>query len=457
MTDPINVPSSFQDPSGFVFQHNGIYYRKVNLNYASHYDVLMRSGLYDHLTKKRWLLTHTELSDNSFPSPDLYKILLPRQLSFISYAYEWSFDMMKDAALLTLSIYKTALAYGMTLKDATPFNIQFLDGRPVLIDTLSFEILDEKKPWVAYRQFCETFLFPLYLEYYLRINIKKTLISCINGIPADVTASLLPLRSKLNAGVWLHVHLQNAIKGRHKNSGKEKFSKAKSERLLEHLQSIIEKLKPRNVISSSWSNYYNESVLSTEYLQSKEKILREFLNEFSYRQVLDLGANDGYFSLILTERATEVVAVDLDSQCINNLYALIKNQRLTKLVPLVIDLANPSPAAGFNNSERAAFADRIHPDLVLALALVHHLVISRNIPLPLLAKWLVQFSPMLIIEFVPPEDIKVQQMTENRGNTFDKYNLLNFEEAFSEYFTTIKKMDIAGSLRTLYFMQRITT
>lgn len=347
--------SSYKDPSGSVFQENGIFYRQVNQSYASNFDLLMQSGLYASLVKKEWLLSHVETDKTNSDSTNLYKTLLPQQLSFISYVYEWSFDMLKDAALLTLKINLTAIEAGMILKDATPYNIQFLNGKPVFIDTLSFEKYDELQPWIAYRQFCEMFLFPLYLESYLEIDFSKIMSTYINGIPADLTAKLLPLRSRLSMGVWLNVHLQNTVKGNKSEPGNIKFNKTKLKRLLEHLEGSIQGLQPKLSRHSTWSNYYDETILSKEYLKSKEEIVRSFMAEVSWKKAIDIGANDGYFSKILAERGTEVISIDMDSQCINRLYIKTRKENLKNILPLIVDISNPSPAIGFNNRERMSF------------------------------------------------------------------------------------------------------
>ncbi len=199
MSEPIPHPASFRDPSGFVFRLEGIHYRQVNRVYAEDYELLMHSGLYRKLTEKGLLITHTEIGECLTGSPEGYKTLLPQQIATISYSCEWAPAQLKDAALLTLDILDIAMGHGMILKDATPLNTQFRDGRPLFIDTLSFEKYDAAKPWVAYRQFCECFLFPLYLHHYLGTGIGPWLRGYPEGVPAALTASLLPWRSRLNA------------------------------------------------------------------------------------------------------------------------------------------------------------------------------------------------------------------------------------------------------------------
>ena len=456
MTEIKIHPASYKDPAGFIFLHEGRFFRQVNQCYAQEYTQLMESGLYHELTARKWLIPHTETDFPSADSAGHFKILLPSQLNNTSYAYEWSFDMLKDAALLTLHINELAIEHGMILKDATPYNIQFYQGKPIFIDTLSFGTYDAAKPWTAYRQFCEMFLFPLYFEHYLKTDINKILSTYIDGIPVDLTARLLPLKSNFSMGVWLHVHLQNTVKRNIRSAGSAaKFDKTKLLHLLHHLESSILSFKHKRSTVSTWSIYYKETILSTAYLQAKERLFRSFIKGLSYETVLDLGANDGYFSYKLAEENKQVIAIDADSQCINQLYKQIRRENITNILPLNIDLANPSPAIGFNNEERQPFLERAKAALVLALALIHHLVFSKNITLQMIADCFARLSTRyLVIEFVPKEDEKVKKLVENKEVTIMTYDEWHFEDAFSDYFRFLKKQVITGSGRILYLMEK---
>lgn len=457
MTDLILHPASFKDPAGFVFQYNGKVYRQVNQSYADNYRLLMQSGLCDKLVQKKWLLSHTEINDNLTGRDNWYLTLLPEQLPFISYAYEWSFDMLRDAALLTLKINKAAIEHGLVLKDATPFNIQFYKGKPVFIDTLSFEKYDETKPWIAYRQFCECFLFPLYLTHYTGMDATRLLSVYPDGLPVAVVATLLPFKSRFDLSVWMHVHLQKNIQ--QKNTGNKQvqvaFTKKKLLLLLNGLTETIKRLSIDSGVTT-WSNYYTETILSAAYLQEKEKIFREYLTPISFNSALDLGANDGYFSKIAAEKGSRVIATDFDSKCINTLYKEIKTNKITTITPLVIDISNPSPAIGFNNKERTSFIDRVQSDLVLALALIHHLVFGKNIPLVMLPEFFASLtSQYLIIEFVPFEDEKVKLLIQNKEQYHKDYSVNVFEEVFSIRFSIIQKQIITETNRVLYLMKRL--
>lgn len=448
-------PASFRDPSGFVFEVDGKLYRQINKVYSPHYLKLIDSGLYKALVEEKKLISHTELSENILNDPFAALTIQPSHIPFISYPYEWSFDQLKEAAILTLDVLKKAIDFGMTLKDASPYNIQFLEGKPVFIDTLSFEIYDESKPWIAYRQFCENFLFPLYLEHYRGEGFIKLLSVYFQGIPADFTAKLLPWKSKWNLGVRLHVLLQKKVQQQHKNQTRAiKFSRQKMLNLVNHLDGIIRGLKDGYKKTTTWNNYYQETILGQDYLENKKKVFLEYLDKLAFTTVADLGANDGYFSKLASNKAKWVIAADIDSSCINTLYAHLKSGTQKNIFPLIIDLTNPSAAVGFGNKERKSFTERIKVDLVLALALIHHLCIANNIPLSLLVDFFAGFSPELIIEFVPKEDEKVQQLLSNREDIFDQYDQENFEKIFSTRFQIRQQTKIAGTTRILYWMTR---
>ena len=208
------ILSSFRDPDGFLFAAGNILYRQVNLAYRNHYDRLMGSGLFQELGKKDLLISHTETDMARKFSHDAYKIIRPEVVPFISYPYEWCFDQLKDAALATLQIQKCALDFGMTLKDASAYNIQFFHGKPKLIDTLSFEIYKEGSPWIAYRQFCQHFLAPLALMSYRDVRLSQLMRIYIDGIPLDLASSLLPFRAFLRPSLWAHIRLHAGMQRR---------------------------------------------------------------------------------------------------------------------------------------------------------------------------------------------------------------------------------------------------
>lgn len=447
-------PASYRDKSGFVFEQGGKIYRYVHPDYDIHYTQLMSSGLYEDVVKKGQLIAHHEISEiQQFGFAD-GRVVLPDQIPFISYPYEWSFDMWKDAALLTLQMAMAALKKEMILKDATPFNIQFHKGKPIFIDTLSFENYEDGKPWIAYRQFSECFLAPLLLMHYCHPDTGKFFTVYPNGIPMDVLVSLLPKRSKWNMNTLLHVHLQAKFSGKQKQkAGNENnFSKQKLEILLKGLDSFVQKLVLKKV-KTTWEDYYTDTILGDDYLKAKTVLVDTFIKELDFKTVIDLGANDGYFSLLFGNDKN-VMATDADSNCINELYHKIKKEGITNILPLVNNLSVPSPAIGWANTERESITVRLKADLVLALALVHHLAIAHNVPLYLIANWLYPMGEHLIIEFVPKRDEKVKLLLQNRKDIFDEYSLENFKSIFTQKYQIIKEEKAGNTNRVLFLMKR---
>jgi hypothetical protein len=447
-------PASYRDTSGFVFKQDGTIYRFVQPGYEMHYAQLMSSGLYDDLVKANWLIAHREMEEPGKFGFTNGSVLLPEQIHFISYPYEWSFDMWKDAAMLTLQLALASLNKGMILKDATPFNIQFYKGKPVFIDTLSFENYESGKPWVAYRQFCECFLAPLLLMHYCHPETGKLFTVYPNGIPMKLLVNLLPKRSKWNMNTFLHVHLQAKFSAKQKQRTAEtnNFSKQKLELLLKGLLSFVQKITVSNV-KTTWDNYYTDTILGDDYLRAKTGMVKSFSNFIDFKTVIDLGANDGHFSLLFSDNK-EVIAMDSDSNCINQLYLKIKNEGISNILPLVNDLTVPSPAIGWANEERESITSRLNADLVLALALVHHLAIANNVPLHLIAAWLQPMGEHLMIEFVPKDDEKVIQLLQHRADIFEDYNLEKFRSIFTEKYTIVKEEKVSNTNRILFLMKR---
>lgn len=450
------LPSSFRDPSGFVFLRDGAVHRQVDGSYAEHYDHLMGSGLYQALVDAGLLVPHVELSAE--PTDGAHRVLRPRQVPFISYPYEWCFGQLRDAALTTLRIGELALDHGMSLRDASAYNIQFLDGRPVLIDTLSFETWQEGAPWVAYRQFCQHFLAPLALMSLVDIRLGQLLRIHLDGVPLDLAARLLPASTHLRPGLQLHVHSHAKSQARHAadpaaGTGTGRFSERAYRGLLDSLRSIVEKLRWEPG-GTEWADYaeagdsYSEAALGL-----KEKLVADFLDEVTPSTVFDLGANTGSFSRLASERGAVTVAFDSDPSAVEAGYRRVSADGDTRLLPLLCDLVNPSPGIGWQHAERDSLTDRGPADCVLALALLHHLAISNNVPLRRVADLCRALGEWLIVEFVPKSDAKVATLLATREDIFSDYTVEGFEAAFTEAFTLERREAIEGSERTLYLLR----
>lgn len=449
--------TSFRDPSGFVFKHNNTIYRQINEVYKSDYEALMESGLYNDLTYNGLLISHKEVELEIPKTDNYYKTICPEQIDFISYPYEWCFSQLKDAALLTLTIQKIALKYNISLKDASGYNIQFKDGKPVFIDTLSFEQYKEGKPWVAYGQFCRHFLAPLALMSYTDINLNKLLVTNIDGIPLELCKKLLPMKASFNLLIFIHLILHASALKKHESDTKlkpVKISKKEMETLIDTLITCVNGLKFPSV-DTEWKDYYNNTNYTDDAFIQKENIIKNFIQRISPQTVCDLGANRGDFSRCITkDTSIKCLSFDIDPAAIEKNYLTVKKNNEAQILPLITDLTNPSPAIGFANDERHNFQARFETDAVLALALIHHLSISNNLPFENTAGFFKSLGKYLIIEFVPKKDSKVQILLSSREDIFYNYTQENFEKAYQKYYDILDKVDIPNSERTLYLMRR---
>jgi hypothetical protein len=448
---------SFRDPAGFVYCQQGDLRRQINQVYRAHYDHFMSSGLYGELTDARLLIKHEELEAEPLDPSQAYKVIRPERIEFVSYPYEWCYSQFQDAALVALEVQRRAVLRGMTLKDCSVYNLQFQAGRPIFIDTLSFEVHREGEPWTGYRQFCEHFLAPLALQSLTDYRLGQLCRTNIDGIPLDLVARLLPWSSRLRFGLGVHLHLHSALQRSHSNEAAPAKGRGMSRRallgLVDNLEATVRGLRWKHR-GTAWSSYYDDNSYTSEEFQRKARLVAEFLERTRSSTVWDLGANTGYFSLLASERGLSTVAFDFDPACVERTYRDVKERKETKLLPLILDLFNPSPPSGWMNQERASIFDRAKPDLVLALALVHHLAFTGNQPLENLAAFFNGLSPWLLIEFVPEDDPQSQLLVAQRRGIHHPYSRRRFEESFGKHFTIIVSETISRSGRVLYLMRR---
>lgn len=453
-SDSTRHPTSFRDPCGFVFRHSDTVYRAVLPAGLDDYELLMQSGLYAKLQQQGWIIDHEELDDSGL-MPGAAKVLKPRQLSFWSYPYEWSFHQLKAAALRTLGLVRSGLEYGMMLKDANANNIQFVGSQAMLIDSLSFERYEEGKAWQAFRQFCEHFLYPLLVYHQCPHMPPAFLMAFPDGISAQLTSSLLPWKSRLNWNHQLYVFLAASLS---KKQGKPQrsihISKKKILQNVAQLEALIQRLKPREK-QAIWSNYYGGTILSNAYLESKKDAVSGILKDLRPVTVIDAGCNTGSFSFMAAEHAQEVIAFDADADSVDLFFQELHRKKQSNIQVLVAGLTNPTPALGWANAERSTLLARLQGDLVLALALVHHLAIGSNVPLANIAELFAGMSKRwLLIEFVPKQDPKTQLLLQAREDIFSDYDQDSFEASFAQYFQILKRIELPHSLRTLYLMAR---
>jgi ribosomal protein L11 methylase PrmA len=460
MTNHNRILASFRDPSGFIFKSDGVLYRQINHLAQVDYDLLMASGLYQKLVDKGLLVAHQEV-ELALGSAAAYKVIKPELVPLITYPYEWCFSQLQDAALATLKIQQLALEHNLSLKDASSFNIQFKSGRPVLIDTLSFEKYEEGKPWVAYKQFCEHFLAPLSVMAYTDDRLGRLAELGVDGLPLDLAVKLLPLKAKIHPGLLLHLVAHANNQKRYADTAlavapKLKFSRQSLAGLLDSLVSTTRALSlgKRQTV---WTDYCDDETCESyeqSSLAAKKQLVADYLAEVKPATVCDLGANAGLYSRLAASTGSQVISTDFDITVIEQTYRKLKANGTTNILPLLLDVTNPTPAIGWHNQERPGILERLQVDLVMALALVHHLAVAKNVPLDYVARQMAEMGQYLIIEFVPKEDKQTQRLLQGRDALFPTYTKQDFETAFGVYFDIKKQAEIPDSVRTLYLMAK---
>lgn len=451
-------PASFRDPSGFVFRRDGVLYRQIQRSAAEDWDAYLASGLHARLVADGLIVEHVDAPLDLAVGPDAAAVIRPRELDFISYPYEWCFSQLKAAALLTLDAQSRALASGFRMRDASAYNVQFDAGRPILIDSMSFEAAPPTEPWPAYRQFCEHFVAPLALMAHRDVRCGLMLRDFIDGIPIDLAATLLPGRTRLNLGLMAHVHLharaqRRAAEEASGSSGRRKsVSQTGQLALLDSLRRTVEGLRYQP--SGGWTGYAAATSYSEAATASKAEIVGDMLAAVGGRTGWDLGANVGVYSAVAADAGYRVIAFDQDAASVEAHWRRLRSDGRANVLPLVLDLSNPSPALGWGLEERASILDRGEPDVVMALALIHHLAIGSNVPMHKVAALFAQVAPRAIVEFVPKDDPMVQRLLSSRDDIFDRYTIDGFREAFGGPFRIVREAPIEDSPRTAFLLER---
>jgi hypothetical protein len=453
------VSSSFRDPSGFIFKYEGVLYRQVNRTHQSDFDALVLSGLYDVLVDRGLLIPHVQ-ADVPAPNPETsYLVIRPEPVSFISYPFEWCPSQLRAAALATLEIQRLAIEHGMSLRDATAYNIQFRNGHPVLIDTLSFERLPEDRPWTAYGQFCRHFLAPLALMRHVDVRLGQLPRTSIDGVPLDLASRLLPWRTRLQLGLGIHIHAHAASQARHgRRRGQTNNRRLSRQALLGLVDSLtaVTRRQTWDPAPSTWRDYYPAGESYTDISAThKREIVGRILGEMPAGVIWDLGANTGEFSrLAATVTGSEVLAIEADASAVELNWRSCQREEHSLVTPLLMDLANPTPSQGWAHEERASLQERGPADVVLALALVHHLAIGNNVPLQSLFAWFATLGRTVILEWVPKEDPMVQRLLSSREDVFSSYSSDDLESSAQDLFTIKFKEKIKDSSRYIYVLER---
>lgn len=436
---------------------NGSVYRQINEVGRVDFDMMVSSGLYDVLVQLNLLVPHKAVRLSGLPADkNRYQVIEPQAIPFISYPYEWSFPQLRDAALLTLKVQTLALKHGMILKDASAYNVQFIGKNPVFIDTLSFTKYEEGKAWEGYKQFCEHFLAPLAVAQKVGEQSLKLLQAYIEGLPLALAVSLLPGRAKFKKGILTHLYLHARSQVRHQGSGTKsaarpmlRVSTFAMNGLMASLESAVKATKPSKK-STEWGDYYEFTNYEGKAFKDKAKQVDMFLGELGkLKTVWDIGANNGEFSELAAKRGAYTIAMDIDPKAVAFNY--LKHNKLDSIMlPLVQDIVAPSPSLGWELNERFSLVERGSADVILALAVIHHLSIGRNIPFNKVASMLAGIGKNVIIEFVPKNDSKVKQLLASRPDIFPDYDAAHFEAAMEKHFKLAGKKQIKNSERVLY-------
>ncbi len=457
MADDKKHASSFRDPSGYIFTDEGAIKRAIFPIYFKQYKALTSSGFFESLFKNKLLIPHTEVSNTEDKI-----VIQPENIPFITYPYEWSFNMYKEAALLTLKLQKYSLEKGFSLKDATAFNIAFHNGKAIFIDTLSFDLYQENSPWRAYKQFITHFLGPLVLSHYHGAQSLKLMSNFIDGIPIKMLSSMLPFRTKMSPFLYSNIHLLAKFEDKHNEDykGETKMASLSKKGQLNIVKSLYDYIKNLTLKEhSEWGNYYNKTNYSDDAFVQKSTIINKWLDELKVESVIDVGGNDGTFVRKIKRNLNQALVCDIDNNAVDFNYKAIKENSESFMTPFVLDVLNPSAAIGFQNKERDSFINRIKtfaPDATLALAVIHHMSLSGNVSFEMSAEFFASFSKYLVIEFPKRNDSWVQRLLNSKvdfKDYFDFYNIENFETAYSKCFDVVDKQAIKNSDRVMYILK----
>ncbi len=457
-------PGSFRDRTARVFYYDGKILRGLNETALKEWQALSATHFYQRFSTAGAIVPTEQRSLSSIPfsasDQQWAGVLEHEKLPFVSYPYEWSFEMLRDAALLQLDLVLAGLDEGIGLKDASAYNIQWKGASPVFVDVASFYKRTEGEPWVGYRQFCQMFLYPLLLQAYRDVPFQPWMRGNIDGMDAGVCLNLLSARDYLRGGVLAHVYLQAKAQKAYNSTTRDvraDLSKAGFDKRIikanaERLRALVAGLqwKPQQ---STWSDYLKCGHYEASDAAQKREFVRGVASSRQWNLAWDIGCNVGVFSRIVAERAKSVVAMDADYLAIDKLYQALKSEKVPNILPLIVNVTDPSPNLGWRNMERKRINERGNPDLVLALALIHHVVIGGNIPMAEFVQWLRDLGGDLVIEFVTRQDPMVVTLLRNKEDHYADYDEQVFERELAARFTIAKREPLGSGTRVMYHAQ----
>ncbi len=456
---------SFRDRHGRIYYIGDLVYRGISAQALREWEMLAATSFFKQLLQEGKIVRTERVEPAQRPGAaglqEWAGVLRHDRIPFVSYPYEWPFGMLKDAALLQLEILERALDEEMTLKDASSFNIQWFGAQPVFIDIPSFEKLVPNTPWLGYRQFCKLYLYPLFLQAYKDVAFHSWLRGCLDGIDPEEMNRLMSKRDLFRPGVFMDVYMQarlqakfagsnRAVKDDLRRSGfRKEFIKGNIRRLTKILSSLTWERS-----TSPWSHYSEQNTYTNTDSDRKEAFVRKAVSAVPRNLVWDIGCNTGRFSRIAAEHARYVIAMDSDHVVVESLYRKLGRENNRTILPLVMDIADASPNLGWNGLERKALPERGKPDLTLCLALIHHIVISANIPTQDFLGWLASLGGDLVIEFVTKDDPMVKVLLKNKEDQYGEYTRENFERCLADFYSIQSVEAVSSKSRYMYHARR---
>lgn len=466
---PVRNPASFRDPSGYVFEFEGQILRAIDAECLDTLRALHASGLLQRLIDDGLLVATTIIDDAALlerlhaDHPGAAGFLRHERIHPISYPYEWSPAMLAQAGVCTLDLQMRLLEHGFSLKDATAYNLQFVNGRPVFLDVASIERPARLDVWIALGQFGRMFTNPLLLNRYKGHDLRSCFLANLDGSDVSQVRRAFGRLELLNPRLLLDVTLPYWLErraNRTTNDHPRQLSAAGDDRPIAQLMNLrrlrtkLLKLARPAKRTGHWVDYIHTCSYSQTADDAKAQAIEQFLRARRPATVLDVGCNTGRYSMLAAQAGARVVAIDSDPDCVDSLYARVREQR-DAILPLCVNLANPSPAIGFRNQERTRFLDRISAECVLALAVIHHLHVSANLPIANIRDLLADLAePYLVLEFVPTDDVMFRKLMQFRVDLYRDFTLENCLRSFGERFEILQQTPVADSPRTLLFMRK---
>lgn len=461
--------SSYRDPIARIFYYNDEVYRFVDGdNFDYFHKILARPAVKKMMDSGDLIKTEVvEIADSAKVTAEFNstKFLRHERVKFISYPYEWPFSMFKEAALFTLEMQKKLIAENLSLKDGTPYNVQFSGTKPVFIDFCSIEDISDNGVWFAYNQFMQMFVYPLILKVYRDISFRDLLLSNIDGIPHENAYQMAGLKPRILPKLFPYLTLPKLFSVGSGEEAKKKDAKASQKKINPQSNQAVQTFMINRLIKlisgfnlpikrSTWSDYSQTKSYADKDNQTKHEFLTNFYRDHEIKTTLDLGANTGEFSFIAEAAGSDVTAVDLDHNSVEKLYLLSREKKIN-ILPLVVELANPSPGIGWGNQERKSFLDRYRADCVLSLALIHHLLISNRQPLSRIVDLFARVSKRyLITEYIGQKDSMFELLIMNRKESYEYFNLDFFRTEFQKKFKILQEVPLPNMDRRLFLMEK---